>query len=418
MIRRPSAFVFILAAAALARVAGAANAETVEILVTFADAGMAQAAPAGPPGPGYRRRNAQYVVSLDVKRAARRIAEKYRLEAIDEWPIGSLSVHCLVYRAPGDVDIDDLLHRLQAETAVESAQRMNTFHVSTSPGYGSRDPYSGLQHVLDTLELPQAHAWSNGAGSEVTIIDTGADLDHPELAGQISAHRNFTADEPARFSADAHGTAVSGIIAAAYGNGVGMIGVAPAARLKVLKACWYPEDSGEAVCNSFSLARALEFSIQSGSSVINMSLTGPSDALLSRLARIALARGAVVVAASPRAGTAAGFPTEVPGVITVRPSGGQREPVDSAVVNAPGDDIIVPTPAGGYDYASGSSLAAAHVTGVIALMLAAQPGLDHDRIISLLASSQPTVDGSVNACLALAALLERSGCTRHAAASR
>ena len=405
----------VLSGAAMAE--EAAESQTTRILVTFADPGIGNVAPAGPPGPGYRHRSDRYVVSLPVKRAARRIAKEYGLETIEEWPITALEVHCLVYAVPAEVDVDTLLTRLRAEPVVESAQRMNTFHVSSAAEYGSRDPYSELQYVLDTLELPQAHAWSDGAGSEVTIIDTGADLRHPELEGQVRAYRSFVADGMASFHEDPHGTAVAGVIAAAYGNDVGMIGVAPAARLRIVKACWYPETGGSAVCDSLSLARALEYAIASDSAVLNMSLGGPSDALLARLLRAAVDRGAIVVAASPPAGES-GFPTEVPGVIVVRPVGDNLARLGWASINAPANDILVPTPAGGYDYWSGSSLAAAHVSGVVALLLAQRPSLAPDRVSALLVSSQRTEDGSINACRALAELLQRTGCNRRVAVNR
>jgi subtilisin family serine protease len=82
---------------------------------------------------------------------------------------------------------------------------------------------------------------------------------------------------------------------------------------------------------------------------------------------------------------------------------------------APGSEILVPVPGGGFDYASGSSLAAAHVSGIAALLVSSSPGLTGAEVAELLTGSRPDDHQSVNACRALATLLNRSGC-RHDAA--
>ena len=377
------------------------------ILVTFADPGMSNSTRAGPAGPGYKRRSSMYLVSVGVKRAANRIARDFDLVTLDEWPIVSLKVHCLVFGVEGDVKIEDLLARLNERPEVESAQFMNEFEVSASLGAKTADPYVNLQHNHTTLELTQAHTWSLGDGANVTIIDTGADLDHPELRTQVATHRDFVDNEGGKFSADAHGTAVAGVIAAASNNGVGMVGVAPSARLSVLKACWYRSDRTRAICDSFTLAKALSHAIESKTDVINLSLGGPADALLGRLVMQALGDGIVVVAAAP---TRRGFefPAKISGVIVVDMNGSAN--AMQIPIKAPGDDILVPVPAGGYDYASGSSLSAAHVSGIAALLVARKPDLTSKQVSKLLIASRPTVNQSVNACRALAELLQRSGC--------
>ncbi len=382
-----------------------------KILVTFSDVGMSNATRAGPPGPGYRRRSSTYLASVSVKRSAKRIAHDFDLVTLDEWPIIPLKVHCLVYGVADDVAVDELLLRLRDRPEVESAQLLNQFDVTGTSGTGGDDPYSNLQHNLSTLELTQAHNWSLGDGTNVTIIDTGVDLYHPELKTQIASHHDFVEDNDSDFSADAHGTAVAGVIGAAANNGTGMIGVAPSTRLSVLKACWHEPDRSQAICDSFTLAKALSYAIESDTDVINLSLAGPSDALLGRLAGEALRRGIVVVAAAPGQ-TGSGFPGEIAGVIVVGSNDqiDSRNAVPSFPINAPGDDILVPVPRGGYDYASGSSLAAAHVSGIVALLVARRPGLTSSQISSLLMASRPTVHESVNACRALAQLLQRSGC--------
>ena len=383
------------------------------ILVTYADPGMSHSARAGPARPGYSRRSASYLVSVGVRRAADRVAKDFNLEVVDEWPIVPLNVHCLVYRVPGDAVVDTLLAKLRDRPEVESAQRLNRFDANGAARSIGTDPYANLQHTLQTLEVSGAHAWNRGAGSNVTIIDTGVDLSHPELRSQVRGQHDFVGSVGTHPSDSAHGTAIAGVIAAAAENGIGMIGIAPETRLTVLRACWLEKETSQAVCDSFTLAKALTHAMESQPDIINLSLGGPHDPLLTRLLRLALDRGIVVVAAAPKE---AGFPADVPGVIVVGSHPAPNAMPTGAWLLAPGDEILVPVPGGGFDYASGTSLSAAHVSGVIALLVAEKPGLDRDDVTALLAHSQSGPQAPVNACRALAQLTGRTGCAEGAAA--
>ena len=382
-----------------------------KILVTFADAGMSNAARPGAARPGYSRRGSTYLVSVGVKRAANRIARDFDLITLDEWPIVSLKVHCLVFGVRSDIDIEQLFSQLRQRPEVESAQPLNEFEVSATSAKTTSDTYAGLQHNLVTLEIERAHRWSRGDGIEVSIIDTGADFNHPELRSRIVEHRDFVGSGDGAFNADIHGTAVAGVIGAELNNGVGMVGVAPLTQLSVLKACWQRTSNATAVCDTFTLAKALNYAIEAKTDIINLSLNGPSDALLGRMVELALDRGIVVVAAAPEP-VESGFPVEIPGVIIV--GSNDRDEANQAygrpIFKAPGADILVPVPAGGYDFASGTSLSAAQVSGVVALLVAINPDLTADEIMSLLASSPRADAGSVNACRALALLLAEIGC--------
>jgi len=217
-------------------------------------------------------------------------------------------------------------------------------------------------------------------------------------------------DDASTFDRDHHGTEVAGIIGAIADNHIGIVGMAPKARLSVYKACWYPSDSGaSARCNSFTLAKALAAVMDTHARIVNLSLGGPADPLLSRLLQRMLERH-VVIAALPPDGSLHGFPADVPGVIVVSSSGSAVDP--PGVLNAPGNDILTTQPDGGYDFSSGSSMAAAQVSGIAALLVSLDPGLDGVAIRDLLARTAKVVDGGrqVNAAAAVAAL-------RHAARS-
>ena len=186
-----------------------------------------------------------------------------------------------------------------------------------------------------------------------------------------------------------------------------------------IRVTWQLDPASDAaVCNSFTLAQGLAAAIDAGAQVINLSLAGPSDPLLEELVSVADRTGVIVVGAVPPSGSAQsdapGFPAHAPGVIAVDISRPGSPP--SADIQAPGDDIFTLTPAGGYGFASGSSLATAQVSGVVALLLSRQPRLTSGQVRTLLRDATervPTPQGelaSLNACAALAAMLGEGPC--------
>lgn len=334
----------------------------------------------------------QYAVAPRTRATARELAAYYRLKPVREWPIAQLSVHCIVYRMSTGESQSDLLRRLKSDARVESAQPLNSFGIL---GTSYNDPYAGLQRNLPAMGVPQAHAWSRGKGVSIAVIDTAIDAKHADLAGSHITTRNFTGR---REQAAAHGTAVTGIIAATGNNKLGIVGIAPEAEIHALAACW-PEASNPALalCDSFTLAVALTSAIELKADIVNLSLGGPSDPLLRRLVERGLARNMIFVAALPTDGTAAGFPSEIPGVVVVDAVGHHRTARD--VLLAPGTDVLTLTPRDGYDFVSGSSMAAANVSGSIALLLSRR--LKTSEIRNALAQTSSRGD-SINVCIALA----------------
>jgi subtilisin family serine protease len=215
----------------------------------------------------------------------------------------------------------------------------------------------------------------------------------------------------AEFRTDTHGTAVAGVIGAVPNNNLGIVGLAPRADLMVYKACWRAgaAGGGGSVCNTFTLAQALAAAIDAHADIINLSLGGPSDPLLTRLVQKSLADGAIVVGAMPRDGVRRGFPVDVEGVVAVDLiEAGRTAP---GVIRAPGREILSLAPDGHYDFYSGSSLATAEVSGIIALLRSAKPRLSPREAEKLLSDSAAGRAGGPDACLALAALLHRNSCT-------
>ncbi|HKQ15523.1 MAG TPA: S8 family serine peptidase [Steroidobacteraceae bacterium] len=383
------------------------------VVVTLRNDGAPSIPRAGSTVRGYEPPPA-YSLAPATRASAQAVASTYGLREIAAWPIGLLGIHCIVYELPVGADRNTALDRLRHDSRVESAQPYQAFSTLTNDtGAATSDPYRPLQKNLDIMDVTGAHLWSRGEGVRVAIIDTGVDTTHPDLAGRIVKQENFV--DGSKSGPDRHGTAVAGVIAAVENNSQGIVGVAPDARLYALRACWpTPRDDSRATCSTLTLAKAISAAIEARIDIVNLSLTGPADPLLTRLVEVGLRRGMVFVGATPPNSEGSVFPTGIPGVIGVDAAGAKAS-ADS-VLFAPGNEVLTLVPDGRYDFLSGSSLAAASVSGGIALMLARDRNLRAENARDLLARSSRKVataqgdTASVNLCAAMAALMHQGEC--------
>lgn len=373
-----------------------------DILVTFDNTG-ARAGSSGLAAPYSNRR--RYSISRGARQKAAAVMAEHRLVEIEHWPIRSLSVYCFVYRIPDGADRKDVIARLKADRRVESVQAMQKFDTSVGEAQRYDDTHANLQYGLELLDIHAAHMASTGSGIRIAIVDSHADRDHEDLLGQIDSVKVFS---PRGSPADSrHGTAVASVIGARPNNARGIVGIAPEASLELYVACWSEGKDRPAVCDSFTLLKALDSVFADPPHILNLSLKGPHDSLLERVLVELLDVGVIVVAAGPAAtDSRRSFPASMDRVIGVASSATDASsaelPGDS--VFAPGDRILVAVPTDNYDFRSGTSLAAAHVSGVVALMLASAPGQSRDAVQDVLRRSQvarTNAQVSVNACTAL-----------------
>ncbi len=349
----------------------------------------------------------------------RSLEKDYGLREISNWPIEPLHMHCAVLQIPDGADRAALLATISADPRIKLAQPLQTFATRSSD---YNDPYVELQRGLQQMNVLGAHAWSTGDGVKVAVVDTGADIEHPDLRGRIAAADNFVDADGDRFRRDRHGTEMVGAIAAVANNHEGIVGVAPGVRIFVFKACWQLRDDADAAsCNSFTLARALVAALDAHVQIINLSLTGPDDPLLRDLIHEGLRRGVVFVGALSSVPDGRGL-LHQPGVIEV--ASVENPSRVAFALYAPGREILTLMPGGRYDFATGDSIATAQVSGVVALLLAARHSLTADAAYKLLQSTSAhqrsggsgafaaAAAGAVDACGAITALLGRGTCTR------
>jgi len=327
-------------------------------------------------------------------RAARRrivasLAREHGLRMVTDWPMPLLGLDCYVLSVPDDQRADAVAATLAGDARVEWAQPMNTYR----PLAGG-DPLAVAQPATREWHLATLHGTATGRGTKVAIIDSGVDTTHPDLAGQVLSNENFVAARA--LAPEWHGTTVAGIVAARADNGIGIAGIAPDARVLALRGCWQ-QGADATLCSTLALARALHAAVVEEADVINLSLSGPADKLLDRLLDVALEHGIAVVAAADAQASDGGFPAAHRGVVAVVENGAARAP--AGAWRAPGRDVPTTAPGGGWAFVSGASYAAAHVSGLLALVRERRA---RDRDAAAVRSALVAApDGRIDACATL-----------------
>jgi len=380
--------------------AAATTAAGRQILVTVRQSAALATGLTGAPNERYLQR--RYGPAPAVDRVLSQVAHDHGLRRMDGWPIQSLGVYCEVFGVPADRDVDAVIAAVAADPRVDIVQRMNLFETQ---GTRYDDPYVNLQSAAAELDVAEAHQFATGRGVSIAIIDSAVDATHPDLRGRVRIARNLVTEHPLTRDGEVHGTAVAGIIASSANNREGIVGVAPDVSIAALRACWaVADDSLAAQCSTFSLARALETALALKPNVINLSLAGPADPLLSKLLDVVIARGIVVVTAQPERDTpAVAFPSSHAQVLAAHSSMERVNSSSPYLVAAPGNEVLTTTPGARYAFLSGNSLAAAHTTGVVALLMEREPDIDAERVAAILTATTTYSAGhaSINACRAL-----------------
>jgi subtilisin family serine protease len=311
------------------------------------------------------------------------LQQRFRLTRLESqtFPLTGTTVYR--WRVPRDISVPRAVQAIEGDTRVASAQPNYLFALqqdaqpATVDASPAGDP---AQYGLAKLRLPQAHGIARGDNVLVAVIDSGVDSAHPELGGAIAQSYDAT-DAKTPVTPHAHGTAMASLIAA-HGK---LLGVAPRARILAIRAFDPAGKSAEGT--TFNILKSLNYAAANGARVINMSFAGPSDPAVHRSLEAARKKGIVLVAAAGNAGAKSAplYPAADPNVIAVSATDAddqileQSNRGDYIAVAAPGSQIMVAIPEGGYEMSSGTSHAAAEVSGIVALMLEHKPGMTPDQ---------------------------------------
>jgi subtilisin family serine protease len=314
-------------------------------------------------------------------------ARRHRLQRIASQNVLLTGSTVSLFRIVGRRPVEDVQRELRADAAVRSAQPNFRYLLQDQAATGAATEGDPAQYALAKLRLPGAHTLAHGKGVTVAVIDSGIDITHPELAGSIAA--SFDALD-SKEGPHVHGTGIAGAIVA-HGR---LMGSAPGAKILAIRA--FGVTQGAAESTSFTILRSLDYAASHGADIVNMSFAGPKDALVGRGLAAVAAKGIVMVAASGNAGPKSPplYPAADAHVIAVSATDADDHLFAASnrgghiAVAAPGVDIFLPAPGGKYQMTSGTSFAAAYVSGVAALVLERNPAKSGDVRDILTASAR------------------------------
>ncbi|MGW2825118.1 type VII secretion-associated serine protease mycosin [Streptomyces sp. NPDC001443] len=268
------------------------------------------------------------------------------------------------------------------------------------------DGIRAQQWALDAMHTQQAWRTTKGKGITVAVLDTGVEDDHPDLDGNVLAGTDLVGfgAKPGDDSWARHGTAMAGIIAGhghGAGDGAGVMGIAPEAKILPVRVILEDDDRSRSKARTTrgnALAEGIRWAADHGADVINLSLGDDSSSAHpepgeDEAIQYALKKGAVVVASAGNGGEKGdhiSYPAAYPGVIaaTAVDRYGTRASFSTrrwyATVSAPGVDVVIAAPDHRYYEGWGTSAASAFVSGAVALVKAAHPGLSPAQIKKLL----------------------------------
>ena len=272
--------------------------------------------------------------------------------------------------------------------------------IPTDPYWWDEPPlYPGQESILRTARLPEAWDISHGSsGVVVAVLDTGVNIRHEDLVGRTVPGRDFVGGDADPADENGHGTAVAGVIAAGAGNGRGIAGVGWNTRVMPVRVLDHTGAGSDA-----DIADGIQFAVNGGAKVINLSLGGSEDGAVLRDAVAAALRAGVVVVASAGNEPSAvpQYPSAYPGVLAV---GATDELGRLAYFSSYGEHLALTAPGWGvltltwtdedhngalddYSYADGTSFSAPIMAGVAALVRARFPSLTPAQVNARLAST-------------------------------
>lgn len=308
------------------------------------------------------------------------LARRHGLERIasQNFPLlgGTIGLFRIVDRRP----VDTVRRELAADGSVRSVQLNFRYFLQQQKKASEGDP---SQYAVAQLRLPQAHELARGMNVTIAVIDSGIDAKHPELANSVADTFDALGSKE---GAHAHGTGIAGAIVAH----ARLMGSAPEARLLAIRAFGAGKSGAEST--SYVILKGLDYAVEHGAQIINMSFAGPKDPMIERGVAATAARGILMVAAAGNAGAKSPplYPAANPNVIAVSGTDAQARLFAASnrgnhiAIAAPGADIFLPAPDEKYQIASGTSFSAAYVSGVAALVMERNPALKPNDIRALL----------------------------------
>lgn len=278
-------------------------------------------------------------------------------------PAGAGPDQLVVQIPPGAVVVSNDVYYANA------AAELKSLDANPAP---REDPYASLQYGLAVTGVRYARDLGNGSGVKVALLDSAPEDQHADLSAvRLEA---IPETEGRGLQTGVHGTLMAGVIAASEGNGYGIAGIAPGADLISIPIC-RPDGGAGGSCSIYHMLRGLDIAFEAEAEIVNLSLSGPPNPLLERgMARLD-ELGVVVVAAAGNEGIEEPrYPAAYETVVSVGAVDQEGRLFEQSnrgpwvELSAPGVEVLSTVPGNAFAFGSGTSLAAAHVTGMIAVL--------------------------------------------------
>jgi subtilisin family serine protease len=309
------------------------------------------------------------------------LARRHGLRRIESGNFELIGASIGLFRIIGRKTLDAASREFAQDGSVRSVQP-NFRYALQDQNTGANEGDPG-QYPQVKLHLAQAHTLAEGANVTIAVIDSGVDLKHPEFAGVTITP--FDALD-SKDGPHAHGTGVAGAIV----SHVRLMGSAPEAHILAIRA--FGTSGKGAESTSYVLLKGLDLAAGHGAQIVNMSFTGPKDAIIGRGLSALAARNIVMVAAAGNAGPKSPplYPAADANVIAVSATDAQDKLFAASnrgsyiSVSAPGVDLFLPASDDKYQITSGTSFSSAFISGVTALMLQRNPALKPEEVRAIL----------------------------------
>lgn len=320
------------------------------------------------------------------------VARRHRLIEAEAVDIALLRVSIRLWRIPDSRDVGAVVRELAGEPALAGIQP--NYLYTAQQDAAAAPPPPPPQYALAKLHVDATMSAPPHEAVRVALIDTAVDETHPDLAGAVEARFDAIGGAPAR--ALDHGTSIAGAIAA-RGR---LKGVDPNVRLLCVRA--FDVEGAGMQGATLAILKGIDWAAREHARVVNMSFAGPPDPALHAILAAAFAQGMTLVAAAGNAGPKS--PPLYPGadetVLAVTATDADDRLYEKAnvgryvAVAAPGVDVLLPAPQGGYAMETGTSVSAALVSGVAALLLERRPAAPPSDIRKLIVTTAAPLGGA------------------------
>jgi len=319
-------------------------------------------------------------VAKDSGEALRQaLANDYGAVVTDAGTVALLDIRIWHLKFSPSQDLRPVLIQLFQDGRVRNAQPNYLYRAVQGATPVRSFPQKGM--IASERAIPSN---SSGSGVKIAIVDTCVDRDHDELQGAIDESYDAMTPGSKACEAENHGTAIAGLI----GARAQLRGVASGATLLSARALETTTENPEPSGSSQSIVMAIDWAASEHAQVVNLSFAGPQDPFVQRAVVAAHKRGIVLVAAVGNAGPSSEplYPAAYPEAIAVTAVDSGRHLYGEAnrgphiCLAARGVDVLVARPHGVYDRDSGTSYAAATVSGVAALLIEKRPKATPDEI--------------------------------------